>query len=45
MMRAIDGYVAPLTLADARKYRFIMATHLDGAPMPSGRRGASVGGL
>ena len=36
MMRAIDGYVAPLTLADARKYGFIMATHLDGAPMSLG---------
>ena len=39
MMRAVDGYVAPLTLADARKYRFIVATHLDGAPMPLGGLG------
>lgn len=39
MMRAIDGYVAPLKVADARKYRFIMATHLDGAPMPLGGLG------
>lgn len=38
MMRAVDGYVAPLSLADARKYRYIVATHLDGAPM-------SLGGL
>lgn len=39
MMRAVDGYVAPLTLADARKFRFIAATHLDGAPMPLGGLG------
>lgn len=39
MMRAVDGYVAPLTLADARKYRFIVATHLDGAAMPLGGLG------
>jgi hypothetical protein len=38
MMRAVDGYVAPLTLGDARKYRYIVATHLDGVPM-------SLGGL
>lgn len=39
MMRAVDGYVVPLTLADARKYRFIVATHLDGAAMPLGGLG------
>lgn len=38
MLRAVDGYAAALTLADARKYRYIVATHLDGAPM-------SLGGL
>lgn len=34
--RAIDGYAPTLTLADARKYGFIIATHLDGKPMPLG---------
>jgi len=39
MLRAVDGYAAALSLADARKYRFIIATHLDGAPMPLGGLG------
>ena len=39
MMRAVDGYAAPLKLSDARKYRFILATHLDGAPMALGGLG------
>lgn len=38
-MRAIDGYAPTITLADARKYRFIVATHLDGKPMPLGGLG------
>jgi len=38
-MRAVDGYAPTLPLADARKYRFIVATHLDGRPMPLGGLG------
>ena len=37
--RAIDGYAPTLTLADARKYGFIVATELDGHPMPLGGLG------
>lgn len=39
MMRAVDGYSPTITLADVRKYRFIVATHLDGKPMPLGGLG------
>jgi hypothetical protein len=35
-MRAIDGYAPAISLADAQRYRFIVATHLDGRPMPLG---------
>lgn len=38
-MRAVDGYSPTLPIADARKYRFIVATHLDGKPMPLGGLG------
>ena len=38
-MRAVDGYSPTLTLADARKYRYIVATQLDGRPMPLGGLG------
>ena len=38
-MRAVDGYSPTLSIADARKYRFIVATHLDGKPMPLGGLG------
>lgn len=38
-MRAVDGYSPTLTMADARKYRFIVATHLDGQTMPLGGLG------
>ena len=37
-LRAIDGYVVPLNIADARSYRMIVATGIDGAPL-------SLGGL
>lgn len=37
--RAIDGYAPVLTMEDARKYGFIVATHLDGQPMPLGGLG------
>lgn len=35
-MRAVDGYAPQIALADVIKMRFIVATHLDGAPMPLG---------
>ena len=38
-LRAVDGYVAQLSAADATRYRFIVATHLDGQPMPLGGLG------
>lgn len=38
-MRAIDGYAPTISIADAHKYGFIVATHLDGAPMPLGGLG------
>ena len=37
-LRALDGYTVTLSLADARRYRMIVATSLDGVPM-------SLGGL
>ncbi|MBI3546445.1 MAG: molybdopterin-dependent oxidoreductase [Gammaproteobacteria bacterium] len=39
LLRAVDGYAVVITLADAHKYRFIVATHLDGKPMPLGGLG------
>jgi len=39
VMRAIDGYAPAVMLTDIRKYRFIVATHLDGKPMPVGGLG------
>lgn len=38
-LRAIDGYVATVSMAEARHYRFIVATHLDGHPVPLGGLG------
>jgi len=37
-LRAVDGYVVPLSMANARAYRMIVATEIDGAPL-------SLGGL
>jgi hypothetical protein len=37
-LRALDGYTVAVSLADARGYRMVVATALDGTPM-------SVGGL
>ena len=37
-LRAIDGYAVALSLADARSYRMMVATEIDGTPM-------SLGGL
>lgn len=39
LLRAIDGYNVAIGLGDAQKYRFIVATHLDGQPMPLGGLG------
>ncbi|HEX2547099.1 MAG TPA: molybdopterin-dependent oxidoreductase [Ramlibacter sp.] len=38
-MRAVDGYAPVISVADADRYGFIVATHLDGAPMPLGGLG------
>ena len=38
-MRAVDGYSPSISVADVRKYRFIVATSMDGAPMPLGGLG------
>jgi len=39
VLRAIDGYTVNISLAQVRQYRFIVATHLDGQPMPLGGLG------
>ncbi|TFW27268.1 molybdopterin-dependent oxidoreductase [Duganella callida] len=39
VLRAIDGFAATVTVAQARAQRYIVATHLDGAPMPLGGLG------
>jgi hypothetical protein len=39
VLRAVDGYAVTLTGAQARAQRFIVATHLDGKPMPLGGLG------
>ena len=39
LLRAVDGYAVYISVADMRKYRFIVATHLDGHPMPLGGLG------
>lgn len=39
VLRAVDGYAATVTLAQARAQRWIVATHLDGAPMALGGLG------
>ena len=38
-LRAVDGYAAQVSAADAQKYRYIVATHLDGLPMALGGLG------
>jgi hypothetical protein len=38
-LRAVDGYAAQVSAADTTKYRFIVATHLDGQPMALGGLG------
>lgn len=39
VLRAIDGYAATVTVAQAKAQRYIVATHLDGAPMALGGLG------
>jgi len=38
-MRAIDGYNVMVSLADARAYKMIVATRIDGQPLPLGGLG------
>ena len=38
-LRAVDGYAAHVTAAEAGKRRFIVATHLDGRPLALGGLG------
>lgn len=38
-LRAVDGYAAAITGAQARRQRFIVATRMDGAPMALGGLG------
>ncbi|MEJ8856818.1 molybdopterin-dependent oxidoreductase [Variovorax robiniae] len=42
-MRAVDGYVVPLKMADARTYRMIVATEMDGMPLVLGGLGPQWG--
>jgi hypothetical protein len=39
VLRAVDGFAATLTVAEARRLQFIVATHLDGAAMALGGLG------
>jgi hypothetical protein len=39
LLRAVDGYAVAVTMAQAKAWRMIVATHLDGAPMPLGGLG------
>jgi hypothetical protein len=39
LLRAIDGYAVVLPLADVRALRMLVATHLDGEPLPLGGLG------
>ncbi|MQA38440.1 molybdopterin-dependent oxidoreductase [Rugamonas aquatica] len=39
VLRAVDGYAATITVAQARAQRYIVATHLDGAAMALGGLG------
>lgn len=39
VLRAVDGYNVELPVAQARARRFIVATHIDGKPMPLGGLG------
>jgi hypothetical protein len=39
VLRAVDGYAATITVAQARAQRYIVATQMDGAPMALGGLG------
>ena len=39
VLRASDGYRVELTFAEVRQLNFIVATHIDGAPLPLGGLG------
>jgi len=39
LLRAIDGYAVAISLTDVQKYRFIVATKLDGQAIPLGGLG------
>jgi hypothetical protein len=39
VLRAVDGYAVEMTVQQARAQGFIVATHLDGQPMPLGGLG------
>ena len=39
LLRAVDGYAAAIPMAQLRAWRFIVATQLDGQPMPLGGLG------
>ena len=39
VLRAVDGYAAMLGVGQARRQRYMVATHLDGKPMPLGGLG------
>lgn len=39
LLRAVDGYAVVAPIKDVRKYRFIVATHLDSRAMPLGGLG------
>lgn len=39
VLRAFDGYQVPITLGQVQTLRMVVATHLDGAPMPLGGLG------
>ena len=38
-LRAVDGYNVAISLADIRRYRMLIATHIDGQAMPLGGLG------
>ena len=38
-LRAVDGYNGAISLADIRRYRMLIATHLDGQPLALGGLG------
>lgn len=39
LLRALDGYAVAVSLSDVRRYRFIVATHLDDRPLAIGGLG------